>query len=161
MTRELTRLAGELVALVDVDDVTQHAMGAAGKAAALETAARDLGADRRFSGIPSKAAGLNAGYDLGNPVVVHLRPEGLWILAEHGRRRSGVIRPKRSRTRRGGNRKPRGRAAVGTAGRFVAVGRYRPSPGKDTISDALALMDERVPEAIGDAIVTKLRRFGR
>lgn len=160
MAGTLTKLAGELVAIVDVDDEMQHAMGAAGKAAALEAAARDLGADRRFSGVPSRAAALNAGYDTGNPVVVNLRPEGLWILADAGRRRSGRIVPKPARARRRGDRRPRGRPAVGSGGRYVAVGRYGPSAGKQTLTDAIELMDEHVAEAVGDQIETRLRNLG-
>lgn len=154
--RQLTELAVELRPLVEVDDVVQHAMGAAGKSSALDAAATDLGPDRAMSRFRRKVA-LGAGYDVGDPVVVNLRPEGLWILANDGRRRSGEIRPRRAR--RGGNRKPRGRAAVGGDGRFVAVARYRPSRGLRTIDDALELMDDRVPTAVGAAIDSKLRRF--
>jgi hypothetical protein len=153
VARQLTLLAAELSAAFAVDDTVQHAMGAAGKSAALDAVSADLGADRAFSGF-GRIVPLNAGYDLGTPVVVNLRPEGLWILAESGRRRTGAIYPKARRRR--GSRKARGRAAVGANGRFVAVGRYRPSRGLNTISDAVRLMDERVPPAIADAVVSKI-----
>lgn len=152
--RQLTALAAELTAAFDVDATVQHAMGAAGKSSALDAATVDLGGDRAFSGF-GRIVPLTAGYDLGKPVVVNLRPEGLWILAEDGRRRRGQIRP-RARRRRG-TRRPRGRAAVGTGSTFVAVGRFGPSRGLNTIADALELMDDRVPEAIADTVITKLR----
>lgn len=156
MARQLTELAVVLRPLGEIGEALQHAVGGAAKAGALEAAAKDLGADRRFSGIPSRAAALNAGYDtVSDGVVLHLRPEGLWKLADQGRRRSGDIRPKRSR--RGGNRKPRGRAAVGSGSRFVAVGRYRPSRGLGTIDDALELIDRDVERAAGDVVEQTLR----
>lgn len=154
MSRQLTELAAELTTAFDVDATVQHAMGAAGKSSALDAATADLGGDRAFSGF-GRIVPLSAGYDLGDPVVVNLRPEGLWILAEDGRRRRGDIRPKARRRR--GNRKPRGRAAVGSGGRYVAVGRFGPSRGLNTISDALAFMDDRVPDAIGDTVVARLK----
>lgn len=157
---ELSRVAVSLSALVDVDTAVQHAMGAAGKESALSAAARDLGSDRRFSGVPSTAADLRAGYDLGDPVILNLRPEGLWILAEDGRRRSGEIRPNTRRRRgRTANRQPRGLPAVGSGGRFVKVGRYRPSRGLNTISDAIDDMSDAIPAAIGAAIDAKARQL--
>lgn len=153
MARPISELADDLIAAFDVDTDVQHAMGAAGKGAAMDAARTDLGSDRAFSGF-GRIVPLTAGYDLGKPVVVHLRPEGLWILAEDGRRRSGDIRPKARRRR--GDRRPRGRAAVGSGGRFVKVGRYGPSRGLNTITDAIELMDERVPDAIGDAVAAKI-----
>lgn len=158
MAGELTRLGVALAAAVDVDDEVAHAIGAAGKRSALDAAESDLGSDRKFSGLRGgRGAALSAGYDVGDPVVVNLRPEGLWTLADRGRRRSGDIRPKPGR-RGGGNRRPRGRAAVGRRGgsRFVAVGRYRPSRGLSTIDDAVDDMDRTVPAAFGDVIVSKL-----
>lgn len=158
MSRRLTELGVELAAAVDVDDESQHAMGAAGKSSALDAAERDLGADRRFSGLRGgRGAALSAGYDLGDPVIVNLRPEGLWILADAGRRRSGPIRPKKARRR--GTRKPRGRPAVGDGGRFVAVGRYTPSRGLNTIDDAVDDMATSVPDALGELVDAKLRRL--
>lgn len=153
MARQISELADDLIAAFDVDTDVQHAMGAAGKGAAMDAARTDLGSDRAFSGF-GRIVALSSGYDLGNPVVVKLRPEGLWILAESGRRRSGQIRPKARRRR--GNRKPRGRAAVGSGGRFVAVGRYGASRGLNTITDAIELMNERIPEAIGDKIIARV-----
>lgn len=155
MSRPLTGLAAELTAAFDVDDTVQHAMGAAGKTAAHDAATADLGGDRAFSGF-GRIIALSAGYDLGDPVLVKLRPDGLWLLAEDGRRRSGAIRPKRRRTRRNSTRKPRGRAAVGSGGRFVKVGRYGPSRGLNTITDAVDTMNDTVPEAIGDTVIARI-----
>jgi len=154
MPRTLTKLAAELTAAVEVDADVQHAMGQVGKTAALETAARDLGADRAFSGF-GRIVPLTAGYDVGTPVVVNLRPEGLWILADRGRRRTGPIVPKARRRR--GNRRPRGRAAVGTPGRFRAATRFSPSRGLNTIGDTVELIDARLPDAVADAVITRLR----
>jgi hypothetical protein len=151
----ITTVAAEILSAFTVDADVQHAMGAVGKTAALEQATRDLGADRAFSGF-GRIVPLSAGYELGDPVVVNLRPEGLWILAESGRRRTGQIRPKARRRR--GNRRPRGRAAVGSGGRFVAVGRYGPSRGLNTISDTVALIDTRLPDAVATAVIGKLGR---
>ena len=154
MARTLTNLAAELTAAVQVTADVQHAMGQVGKTAALEAATRDLGGDRAMSGF-GRIVPLTAGYDLGNPVVVNLRPEGLWILAEDGRRRSGPIVPKARRRR--GTRRPRGRAAVGTAGRYRAATRFGPSRGLNTITDALTDIDARLPDAVADAVITQLR----
>ena len=59
--------------------------GAAGKKAALDAASRDLGGDRRFSGMRRKAT-LSAGYDDAGAgkVEIKFRPAGMWNLAEAG-----------------------------------------------------------------------------
>jgi len=149
----LPRLADDLAGLADVDDATAHALGQAGKAAALEVVADDLGADRMFSGFRRRVR-LSAGYDVGDPVILNLRPEGLWMLADRGRRRSGSIRPRRARRR--AQRAPRGLPAVGTPGRYVKVGRFRPSQGLNTIDDTVDLIDQRLPDAYSDHLKTRI-----
>lgn len=65
----------------------QHAGGAAAKEASLDEAARDLGADRAFSGFRRRNARLGAGYDVEpDATYINLRPKGLWVLANTGRR---------------------------------------------------------------------------
>lgn len=145
----LDGLAAGLVNLADGDDFA-HVIGGAGKTAALDAAGDSLGADRRFSGMRGgRGAALSAGYDVGDPVILKLRPAGLWLLADKGRRRSGTIRPKRAR-RRGGRR-----VAVSTPYGPRAVSRFRPSRGLDTLTDAEDEMNRTIPDAIGDKLATK------
>lgn len=90
---DLADLRRDLSRLIDLEPV-QHAIGLFGKETALNQAKRDLGGDMAFSGWKSKVR-LGAGYDLGTPVVLNLRPAGMWFLAEDGRKRRGKIRPKK------------------------------------------------------------------
>lgn len=155
MAGPITSLAVDLAALADIDEPVQHAMGMLGKTAALDNASRDLGTDRRFSNLRGgRAAALSAGYDLGNPVIVNLRPEGLWLLAQDGRKRSGTIRPKPARSRR--RRQPRGRPALQINGRWVATSRYRPSRGLNTIDDTVDDINRQIDDTVADAVVKKV-----
>lgn len=99
MRSELPALSRDLQRLLDDLEPLQHAVGQFAKAEALKAAGRDLGADRAFSGWRRKVS-LGAGYDLGRPVVVNLRPAGLWTLAETGRRRTRKITPRDGRALR-------------------------------------------------------------
>lgn len=70
--RPLSSLQADLSKFVDgLSDEMRHVAGKAAKDAALDTAERDLGADRAFSGFNRRSARLNSGYDL-TPTVVTL-----------------------------------------------------------------------------------------
>jgi hypothetical protein len=119
--------------------------GAAGKKAALDAAADDLG-DRRFSGMRRKVA-LSAGYDdLGDTrVTINFRPAGLWKLAESGRHSSGPIRP-------------RGGRAVMTPQGPRAVSSYGSSAGLNTFTDANKDARREVPKAAAAAFRAEVGR---
>jgi hypothetical protein len=116
-----------------------HAMGLAGKKAASDAAKADLGSDLRMSNL-GKSAKLSSGYDIkADVVLLHLRPAGLWNLADKGRRRSGTIRPRKRRALR----TPQGARALSS---------FRPSRGLHTIDDALKIMATEVPKAADKAV---------
>lgn len=146
LQRDLTRFA----ALLGSDDV-QHAIGKAAKGAALKEAERGLGIDRSFSGFARKAP-LGAGYDTGMPVVLNLRPAGLWYLADEGRKRRGRINPRRSRTRRGEH------AAVMTPRGPRAFSTYGPSRGRSVLTKLMKRLEDDVPEAAERAIDEMARK---
>jgi hypothetical protein len=113
--------------------------GMAGKTAALEAAAADLGGDRSFSGMRRKAP-LGAGFDRtgATEVTLNFRPSGLWRLASQGRTSSGAIKPRR----RGGKR-----ALAGNGFGPVAASRYGRSRGLNTFDDAVKKAQTTVPKA--------------
>jgi hypothetical protein len=140
-TSDLGAAAAKLEKLTDpsiLHRVVQQA-GLAGKKAALEAAARDLGGDRAMSGLRRKAA-LGAGFDRtgATEVTINFRPAGLWILASRGRTTSGDINPRK----RGGRR-----ALAGGGFGPVARSRYGPSRGLDTFDDAVKTAQRDVPRA--------------
>lgn len=157
---ELTAFAHRLSTLTDPDALRRIADkgGMAGKKAALDAAARDLGGDRRFSGMRRKVA-LSAGYDIqGTAAHINMRPAGLWILAESGRQQSGPIYP------RGGARKGRGPVrgrAVRTPQGIRARSSYGPSRGLDTFSDAVRDARRDVPKAAAKQFTDEVRRIVR
>jgi hypothetical protein len=121
-------------------DELEHAAGGAAKDAALVTASRDLGADRRMSGMRrGRGPALALGYDPTGrgTVTVKLRPAGLWRLADRGRRRTVTVRPRR----RGGVLK------YGTT--YAAYTRPGRTAGHDTIADTEQAWDRTVPAAVG------------
>lgn len=110
-------------------------MGQAGKESATKAARRDLGPDQAFRNMRRKVK-LASGYDLdGDDVVLHLRPKGLWKLANDGRRRQGTIRPRR------------GHKAVRTPQGIRSMSHYSPSRGLGTVDDAIDDMRRTVPIA--------------
>ena len=116
-----------------------HAMGLAGKKAASDAAKADLGNDLRMSNMGASAK-LSSGYDIkGDTVLLHLRPAGLWSLADKGRRRRGTIRPRKGHALR----TPKGPRALSS---------YRPSRGLHTIDDAVEIMRTEVPKAADKAV---------
>jgi hypothetical protein len=120
--------------------------GAAGKKAALDAAADDLGGDRRFSGMRRKVA-LSAGYDAAGDsrATINFRPAGLWKLAEDGRHRSGPIRPRRAR-------------AVMTPQGPRASSSYGASRGLNTFTDANKDARREVPKAAAKAFYAEVGR---
>ena len=112
---DLADLRNDLSRLLADTTPLQHAVGMFGKETANDVIADALGADQRFSGLRRKVK-LGAGYDIGNPVVLNLRPAGLWFLADAGRKRTKRITPRR----RGGKQAlltPHGPRAWSTSGR--------------------------------------------
>lgn len=119
--------------------------GAAAKDAALEAAGDALGGDRSFSGMRKKSK-LGAGYDSASAtqVQLNLRPAGLWVLAEDGRKASGRIYP------RGGARKGSGvkyGRAVMTPMGPRARSSYSASRGNNAITNAYRKAAEDAPKA--------------
>jgi hypothetical protein len=114
--------------------------GAAGKKAALDAAAADLG-DGAFSGMRRQVK-LAAGYDVAgdDQVQINFRPSGLWQLAERGRTQSKPIVP----------RKRSGKRAVtvgGGDGNIRASSMSTPSKGLGTYTDAVSDAQRKVPAA--------------
>lgn len=133
--------------------------GMAGKKAAMDAAADDLGGDRAFSGMRRRVQ-LSAGYDDAGQgrVQINFRPVGLWKLAEAGRRRSGPIYP------RAGSRKglgvTKGRA-VRTPEGPRARSSFKPSRGLNTFSDAVKDARREVPKAAAEQFRDEIRRVVR
>lgn len=141
--------ASELSTLLDDLEPLQHAVGLFGKETALETVSKALGSDRAFSGLRRRAR-LGAGYDLGTPVILNLRPAGLWFLADDGRKRRGKITPRR----RGGKRAvmtPRGPRASSSYGR---------SRGLRVLLDTEDAIDRGIERAAYDGLDQLLRSRG-
>jgi hypothetical protein len=147
---DLADLRRDLQRLIDNSEPMRHAVGQFAKEAALDAAAKDLGADRAFSGWRRKVS-LGAGYDLGNPVVLNLRPAGMWFLAEDGRKRTKRIFPKK----RGGKKAvmtPRGPRAYSTSKR---------SRGLHTLTDAENAINKGIVKAAENGLNEMTRKvFG-
>ena len=90
---DLADLSRDLSRLLDDLEPLQHAVGGFAKETAQDEVQRALGNDRSFSGLRRKAA-LGAGYDTSSPVILNLRPAGLWFLADEGRKRRKRIFPR-------------------------------------------------------------------
>ena len=94
MTDDLGSLQKDLTAIFEQSEPLQHAIGQFGKEEAIDVIQRALGSDQAFSGLRRRVK-LGAGYDIGKPVVLNLRPVGLWFLADEGRKRSKKVYPRR------------------------------------------------------------------
>jgi hypothetical protein len=133
--------------------------GMAAKDAALEAASDALGGDRKFSGMRRKTA-LSAGYDTvsNTEVRLNLRPAGLWVLAQDGRKASGAIYPRR------GNRKgataQRGRAVMTPYGPR-ARSSYGPSRGPSAITNAYRQASKDVPKAAAKQFAIEVAKLAR
>jgi hypothetical protein len=157
MPGDLDRLRVDLQRLLDDSEPLQHAVGKFAKEEALDVAASDIGADLRFSGFARKVK-LGAGYDTGNPVVLNLRPKGMWVLLDSGRKRSKPITPKR---RRAAKSPPRAKA-VRTPDGWRASSRSTPSRGHRTIKTLTKSIDRGVVRAAEKGLDDMTRKaFGR
>jgi hypothetical protein len=116
-----------------------HKAGGAGKKAALDSASKNLGGDRKFSGFRGgRGPALSAGYDIsGTDVTVNFRPAGMWKLAQTGRQASGAIRPKK----RGGKQ------AVLTPFGPRSSSSFGPSRGLKALDEAFDKAERDVPKA--------------
>jgi hypothetical protein len=143
------------------DDAQSHAIGKMAKESAQQAGSADLGGDDSFSGW--KAKPLVTRYDVIGPGRVSFHPTprsaGPWTVAESGRNQGnaggfsgpGVNRStgETSRTKSGGVRKVRARGARRWNGR---------TQGKNTASDALALIDKRLPKLVDSSIGRAIRK---
>ena len=146
---EVHDLAISLNSALDDLEPMQHVIGQAGKKAAHDNLERSLGKDRSFSGLRRRVK-LSAGYDVGQPVVLNLRPKGLVLLADHGRKRTKRIAPRK----RGGKR------AVVVNGQPRAWSTSHPSKGfkviKHTVNQAKADIPKALSKEISGFIVKQL-----
>jgi len=148
MSSELADLSRDLSGLFDTLEPVQHAMGAAGKAAALDQVARDLGGDRTMSGLRRRVK-ISAGYDIDERgVTLNLRPIGLVILAHGGRKRTTQILPRRRA----------GAKALLTPQGPRANAWSLPSRGHNTISKTIARCADTVPKAALKSVGTVIER---
>lgn len=144
---ELSELGRRLYGVLG--DQSRHristATGQAAKTAALDAAAHDLGGDRAMRNFRDGTVSLRAGYTIRpGTVAVELRPGGVWVLADRGRRRAGRIYPRRDGRKATGP--VPGRALLTPVG-FRASSSYGPSRGKGTIGRAAAKIGDTVPSA--------------
>ncbi len=151
--REITKVLSDLERIDDTSTASfgriQKAAGFAAKDAALTVAAAKLGADRHFSGWRTKAS-LGAGFDLqGRTVQLNLRPAGMWVLAEKGRKASDkrVVPRRRS-----------GRKAILTPWGPRASARIGASRGLKAITDTVTKAASESHRAASDQIGSELRR---
>jgi hypothetical protein len=157
------RKVGEFQAELTAD-AQSHAIGKMAKEAAQEAAAGDLGSDGRFSGWRRGAPfELATRYDIIGPGRVSFHPTpksaGPWTVAQSGRNQGnagGFSGPganratgETSRTKSGGVRKVRARGARRWNGR---------TSGKNTASEALALIDKRLPKIVDTHIGRAIRK---
>lgn len=123
VANELIDFGNRISKIVDPAPVARImlAAGMAGKVAATEAAASDLGGDRAFSGLGRRVS-LSAGFDdVGtSQIQLNFRPAGLWMLAERGRRAGKTIVPRRARALS----TPQGPRARSTTGGWGGKGTY-------------------------------------
>jgi hypothetical protein len=145
-------------------DAQSHAIGKMAKDAAREAASADLGGDPAFSGWRRGAPfELVTRYDIIGPGRVSFHPTpksaGPWTVAESGRNQGNAggfsgpgvnrVTGETSRTKSGNVRKVRARGARRYNGR---------TQGKQTASDALALIDKRLPKLVDSQIGRAIRK---
>lgn len=128
----------------------RHAVGQASKRSALDVVEVDAGADRRLSGMRRRVR-IGVGYDP-DPLVLNLRPKGLVVLLDRGRKRTTRIVPRRRRGRGG---RP---AALRFGGRFVRSSRSTPSRGHRTIDRTVRAVRVVAPRAAAEQLVVNLRK---
>lgn len=141
----------------DATDELKEIAGMAAKEAALDVAERDLGSDRAFSGFKRRNARLDAGFDIedGPRVVLNLRPKGLWMLANDGRRantgkaKGGIIQPG-----------PRAKSSVmRTPWGPRANVKSSKSRGLGTLADAENAVERETFKAVDAALLKRAGRF--
>lgn len=140
-----------------VDDVVDEALPAIGatlRTAALASAARDTGGDRRLSrynggrGATLDAAVTKAGR---GRVTLTPRPAGPWALVEAGSRRAWWWEPRDPRRRRGS----RLHLASGAVRWYVRHGGVR---GHQTWSRAVERIESELPDVVHDSVVASWGR---
>jgi len=135
----------------------QAYVGGRSKGLALGHAAKDLGGDRAMHNYKGGKLRLGAGWDaVPGGVAVNFRPAGVWKLVDQGRKRSGVIVPKRRRRR--GARPGARRAIRMPDGGYVAFSHYGPSRGLGTFGDSERDIERRAAANVDAAIARELRR---
>lgn len=155
MADDLGALQRDLQRLLDDLEPLQHAVGLFAKTEALEEAEQAFGSDRRPSNWRGKVK-LGAGYDLGQPVVVNLRPAGLWRFADKGRMGRKKITPKR---RRSAKSPPRPKA-VRTPQGWRAYSNSTPSRGWSTLVETQQRIERGIVEAAEDGMNDVIRQGG-
>jgi len=144
----------------------QRAAGMASKKAAADVAKDVAGSDMALSNFRSGRIRMASGFEIESSLVrLNLRPAGLWVLVDQGRKGSGPIYP-RAATKRGSRR---GRVAQGgRAGRAVmtpqgprASSSYGPSKGFKVIGKTAARAADEAPKAAFRALQREIGRVVR
>ena len=138
------------------------AAGIATRKAAVSAVEDKLGPDRAMSNFRSGRVKLGAGFDVdGWTVKVNHRPKGVWLLADAGRKRSGIAYP-----RTGANRGRKGK--ITTPGRAVltpygprASHRFGPSRGTGVFEMAAAREREEAPKSAWRVVQGEFARIIR
>ena len=174
MAERMSDTVREIAAVFTVDsdafERVQYAAGFAAKDAAMEVVREALGPDMAMSNFRSGKVKLRAGFDLdGSDVLLQLRPKGVWVLADAGRKRSGDIFRiawKEKRSRHGNVRMVRDRRAFGGR-KGIAVmtprgprasSKFGPSRGLKVIARTAKRAEANLIEAAGDAIVLEVAK---
>jgi len=151
-TAELAALVRRLQGVAEGESMRriQNHVGARSKGAVNDAATATLGADKAMSNFRKGRVRLGVGYDrTARGLVLNLRPRGLWVLAESGRRHAGVIRPKR------------GHRALMTPQGPRRSSRYGPSRGKRSITVAERNVQRVAGPATDEAIARELAKVVR
>ena len=138
------------------------AAGIATRKAAVSAVEDKLGPDRAMSNFRSGRVKLGAGVDVnGWTVTVNHRPKGVWLLADAGRKRSGVVYPRSgpSRGRKGRITNPD--RAVLTPYGPRASRRFGPSRGTGVFEMAAARERAEAPKAAWRVVQSELARIVR
>jgi hypothetical protein len=152
MAHDLNALSKALGGLLDDLEPVQVAIGLEAKDTAHQHIESAVGPDRRMSGIRSNAR-LSAGFDLGRPVILNLRPKGLMLLADEGRKRTTRIAPKRRRRTTSG--RP---TALGTPHGAFANTVSRPSRGRNFLRPMENDLPRRTTRAAEKAVEALIRK---
>ena len=125
------------------DDAMMHEVGKMAKDEARKAASADLGGDPKFSGW---APELTTRYDIVRPGVLSFHPSrrsaGPWTVAELGRNASQGPRIRSSALTATGRRR-----SARSIKRWNGV-----TAGKNTASDAVAVIEKRVPKIVQTAV---------